>query len=54
VKRASWSGFEAARPRGPHYKSAEFDPVFFVAELELGSLDGFEGEVVYLAEFDEV
>lgn len=47
-------GFEPARPRGLHYKSAEFDPAFFVAELEPGSLDGLEGEVVYLAEFDEV
>jgi putative acetyltransferase len=47
-------GFEAARPRGFFYKSAEFDPAFFVAELVPGALPGYAGEVVYRPEFDEV
>ena len=47
-------GFEAARPRGFFYKSAEFDSAFFVAELVPGALAGYAGEVVYPLEFDEV
>ena len=47
-------GFEPARPRGLYYKNEHFDPSFFVAELAKGALAGFEGEVHYRPEFDEV
>ena len=46
-------GFEHARRHGLYYKNEGFDPSFFVAELEPGALEGFEGEVRYRPEFDE-
>ena len=45
-------GFEPARPHGLYYKNEGFDSAFFVAELEPGALEGFEGEVRYRPEFD--
>jgi putative acetyltransferase len=47
-------GFEPARPHGLYYKNEHFDPSFLVAELKPGTLKGFEGEVRYRPEFDEV
>jgi len=45
-------GFVAARPLGLFYKSEQFDPAFFCAELAPGAARGFSGEVVYQPEFD--
>ncbi len=40
-------GFVLAAPRGLHYESEAFDPVFQVIELEEGSLGGSRGWVRY-------
>ncbi len=45
-------GFEPARARGLWYRGEQFDPHFFVAELEPGALDGWSGQVRYHPEFE--
>ncbi|HET8773507.1 MAG TPA: N-acetyltransferase [Thermoanaerobaculia bacterium] len=47
-------GFVPAGPKGLHYKSAEFDPHFFVLELRAGALDGVQGLVEFHPAFDEL
>lgn len=46
-------GFEPAPARGLRYLSEDFDPHFFVAELEPGALDGWSGQVRYHPEFEK-
>ena len=45
-------GFRSAAEFGLHYRGTDFDPFFFVAELENGALDGIRGMVEYLPEFE--
>jgi putative acetyltransferase len=45
-------GFRPAPPLGLHFRGAEYDPAFMVAELETGCLAGRTGEVRYLPDFD--
>ena len=47
-------GFEPARPRGIWYRSEDFDPHFFVAELSPGALEGVAGAVRYHDEFENL
>ncbi len=47
-------GFEPAAPHGLYFRDESFAPAFFVAELDPGALMGFEGEVRYRPEFDDV
>ena len=37
---------------GIRYRGPDFDPFFFVAELEDGALEGLRGTVEYLPEFE--
>ena len=46
-------GFQPAGPKGLHFHSTEFDPYFFVKELEAGALAGMCGMVRYHTVFDE-
>ena len=46
-------GFEPALSHGCYYKSDAYAPAFFVAILEEGAADDFEGEVFYHPAFDE-
>jgi putative acetyltransferase len=43
-------GFRSAAEFGLHYRGTDFDPFFFVAELENGALEGIRGMVEYLPE----
>ncbi len=45
-------GFRPAAELGLHYRGPDFDPFFFVAELENGALEGLRGMVEYLPEFE--
>ncbi len=45
-------GFRPATELGLHYRGPDFDPFFFVAELEKGALEGIQGMVEYLPEFE--
>lgn len=47
-------GFEPAAARGLHFRSAEYDPAFFVLELQSNALRGVEGAVTYDPAFDAV
>jgi putative acetyltransferase len=47
-------GFVPTASFGLRYKRAEFDPFFFVKELELGALAGISGMVNYHPAFDNV
>ena len=44
--------FAPAPARGLRYRGEEFDPLFFVAELEPGALDGWSGQVRYHPAFE--
>jgi putative acetyltransferase len=46
-------GFRPASADGFFYKKHEFDPYFFVLELEPGAIGELSGEVRYLPPFDE-
>jgi len=46
-------GFRPAAELGLHYRGPDFDPFFFVAELESGALEGTRGMVEYLPEFED-
>jgi len=45
-------GFRPAAAHGIRYRGPDFDPFFFVAELENGALEGLRGMVEYLPEFE--
>jgi putative acetyltransferase len=45
-------GFRPAAELGLRYRGPDFDPFFFVAELENGALDAIKGMVEYLPEFE--
>jgi putative acetyltransferase len=45
-------GFRPAAELGLRYRGPDFDPFFFVAELENGALEGIRGMVEYLPEFE--
>jgi putative acetyltransferase len=45
-------GFRPAAEHGIHYRGPDFDPFFFVAELETEALEGLRGIVEYLPEFE--
>jgi len=45
-------GFRLAAELGLHYRGPDFDPFFFVAELENRALEGIKGMVEYLPEFE--
>ena len=45
-------GFRPAAELGLHYRGPDFDPFFFVSELEKGALEGIKGMVEYLPEFE--
>lgn len=45
-------GFRPAAGYGIRYRGPNFDPFFFVAELETGALEGLRGMVEYLPEFE--
>jgi len=45
-------GFRPSAEIGLHYRGPDFDPFFFVAELERGALEGVRGMVEYLPEFE--
>ena len=47
-------GFVPAGPQGLHYVSEDFDPHFFVLELQAGALDGVHGLVEFHPTFDSV
>ncbi len=47
-------GFRPAAELGLHYRGPDFDPFFFVTELENGALEGLRGMVEYLPEFESV
>ena len=47
-------GFAPAAPQGLRYKSPDYDPFFFVVELEAGSLANISGLVNYHPVFDGV
>jgi putative acetyltransferase len=46
-------GFEPALPHGHYYRNEHYAPAFFVAELQPGALEGYEGEVFYHEAYDE-
>jgi putative acetyltransferase len=47
-------GFEPAAPKGFRYKSPDYDPFFFVVQLEAGALANISGLVNYHPLFDGV
>jgi putative acetyltransferase len=47
-------GFVPAASKGLHYMSEQFDPHFFVLELQEGALDGVHGMVTFHPAFDAV
>jgi putative acetyltransferase len=45
-------GFRSAAELGLHYRGTDFDPFFFVTELEDGALEAIRGMVEYFPEFE--
>lgn len=47
-------GFQPAAPLGLQYKSPDYDPAFFVAELSTGALQKMNGNVAYSPQFEGI
>ena len=47
-------GFTSAPARGLRFRGPQFDSSFFVLELRGGALDGLDGLVAYVPEFDDL